>query len=248
MAPRAAINNGVITLVIVFFMIMVGMLLKARYRLTTNEAQVTQEESSVPKAIPVTIATVPEDEQVQEARAYRQGEWWVLPHPELVISRANEADTLRIRSGPKEDIFVLYFVDALEVRSTRPQKLREQETFYQNVQGRKLLQLGGEALAWVSDTLRKYPFVVYTMWNRVQDTERSYAMIRVEMEPGKTYDLGELLVRRGFASPAGMQINSLPESGPSKDEYLKSLGRALTQAKVNRAGAWAFSPGIAGGD
>ena len=36
MPPRAAISNGIITLVIVFFMILLGLLLKARYRLASE--------------------------------------------------------------------------------------------------------------------------------------------------------------------------------------------------------------------
>ncbi|WP_156346158.1 hypothetical protein [Verrucomicrobium spinosum] len=50
MPPRAAISNFIMTVVILFFMLMLGMLLKARYRLP-SEAK-GESEDSVPKASP----------------------------------------------------------------------------------------------------------------------------------------------------------------------------------------------------
>lgn len=239
MQPRAAVNNGIITIVVVFFMLMVGMVLKARYKLSGRESDsATQAEATVPKAIPVAMAVEPE---IHQPRAYQQGDWWVLPSPQLVVSRANEADTMRIRSGIKEDVFVLYFVDAAEVNPTRPKRLREQSGHFLNLTPNQLLSSGQDALKFVTELLTTHPFTVYTKWGRVPDSERFYAMIRIEMQPGKTYDLGELLVRHGFAIANGQQTGSLPEPMPSTDQYIKNLSRALSSAKVDRSGAWAMA-------
>lgn len=236
MQPRAAISNGIITIVVVFFMLMVGMVLKARYKLTANETATTEVETTVPKAIPVAMAVEPE---IHQPRAYQDGDWWVIPNPELVVSRANEADIMRIRSGSKEDVFVLYFVDAPESSPTRPKRLREQADYYQQPSLKRLLSTGQEAMQFVNELLTKHPFTVYTKWGRVPDTERFYALVRIEMTPGKSYDLGELLVRHGFAAPTGQQTGTLPKSMPSHSQYLKDLSRALSRAKVERGGAWA---------
>lgn len=233
MPPRAAISNFIMTVVILFFMLMLGMLLKARYRLP-SEAK-GEAADSVPKAIPVAI---PVEETVYETRAYKEGDWWVLPHPELVVSRASEPDTLRIRSGPKEDVFTLYFVDAAETTWMRPRRLRDQAEFFRKTPDDQVIEAGGKALSWVTDLLSKHRFTVYTKWGRVPETERYYAFIKVEVEPGKFEDLGEMLVRRGYASPAGQQTRPMPESLPPVERYIASLGKAMAQAKAERSGLW----------
>lgn len=235
MPPRAAISHFIMTVVILFFMLMLGMLLKARYRLPSEGKGGEGTEAAVPKAIPVAI---PVEETVYETRAYKEGDWWVLPHPEIVESRASEPDTLRIRSGPKEDVFALYFVDAAETTWMRPRRLREQAEFFKQGSDDRVVEVGGHALRWVTDLLSKRPFTVYTKWGRVPETERYYAFIRVEVEPGKFEDLGELLVRRGFASPGGQQTRPMPESLPPVERYIASLGKAMALAKTEKAGLW----------
>jgi endonuclease YncB( thermonuclease family) len=237
MPPRAAISNGIITIVIVFFMVLLGLLLKARYRLPSERpVPKALAVTEVPKAVPV---AVPVREAVHEARAYKQGDWWVLPSPELVDSRANEADTLRIKSGPKEDVFVLYFVDAAETSATRVTRIREQSTFFSKATQENVLKTGSEAQQFVQGLLTKHPFKVYTKWGRVPESERFYAFILVELEKGKPYDLGELLVRRGFAAPLGQQTAPLPPQLPTPDRYVAQLGTAMEAARSERVGAWA---------
>ena len=240
MPPRAAISNGIITMVIVFFMILLGLLLKARYRLP-SERPVPKAVAviEVPKAVPV---AVPVQETVHEARAFKQGDWWVLPSPELVDSRANEADTLRIKSGPKEDVFVLYFVDAAETSPTRVTRVREQSTFFSKAPQEQVLRIGIEAQEFVRTMLKRHPFKVYTKWGRVPESERYYAFITVEIEKGKApYDLGEILVRKGFAAPLGQQTAPLPAGLPTSDRYVSLLGNAMSAARNEHAGAWAFA-------
>lgn len=239
MPPRAAISNGIITLVIVFFMVLLGLLLKARYRLPSErDVPKAVAVDDVPKAIPV---AVPVQETVHEARAFKQGDWWVLPTPELVESRANEADTLRIKSGPKEDVFVLYFVDAAETSATRVTRIREQSTFFSRAPQDDVLKTGAQAQAFVRDLLMRHPFRVYTKWGRVPESERYYAFVTVEIEKGKHFDLGEILVRKGFAAPLGQQTAPLPPQLPPPDRYAAQLGTAMAAARNERLGAWAYA-------
>lgn len=237
MPPRAAIHNGIITMVILFFMLLLGMLLKARYRLHKEPVKaIPVAEVVVPKAVPV---AVPLTEQVHEARAYKQGEWWVLPEPKLVASRGNEADTLRIRSGPKEDVFILYFVDAAETSPSRPKRLRDQSAFFQRASTDAMLSAGADAMTFVSNLLSKHSFKVYTKWERVPESERYYGFITVELEKGKHFDLGELLVRKGYAAPLGRQTPELPAPLPKSDQYAAQLGKAMAVARAEHVGAWA---------
>lgn len=246
MRPRAAISNGIITVVILFFMLLLGMLLKARYRMPTERTggppplagplPSLSAGKEVPKAIPVAVPVV---EKVHEARAYKQGDWWVLPSPELIESRANEADTLRIRSGPKEDVFVLYFVDAAETSATRLGRVRDQSSFFNHASQERIFETGLEAQAFVADLLKRHPFKVFTKWGRVPETERYYAFVAVETEPGMLQDLGELLMRKGYAAPLGQQTAPLPSTLPTAERYVALLGSALAEAKNERAGVWA---------
>ena len=235
MPTRDALSNFFITIVALFFMALIGMLLKACYRLPSERQMSAAGLAAVPKAIPIAI---PVDIPAPEPRGYQEGGFWVLPHPQLVPSRGNEADTLRIRSGPKEDVFVLYFVDALEATLTHPKRISQQSAYFGNAPAQRVIEYGGKALAYVSELLTKKPFVVYTKKGRVPESERFYAMISVEMEPGKMSDLGELLVRKGYAEPIGQGINTMPGKMKPVNEYLKELKKAESQAKAERAGLW----------
>ncbi|QIF05303.1 hypothetical protein [Roseimicrobium sp. ORNL1] len=240
MPPRAAIHNGIITVVILFFMLLLAMLLKARYRLHKEPVKAipVAEAVAAPKAVPVAVPLEGTD-QVHQARAYKQGEWWVLPEPKLVPGRANEADTLRIRSGPREDVFVLYFIDAADLIASRPKRFREQSAFFQNASTDAMLAAGADAMTFVSNLLSKHRFKVYTKWERVPDTERYYGFVTVDLEDGKHFDLGELLVRKGYAAPLGQQTSGLPAPLPKSDQYAAQLGKAMAVARSEHAGAWA---------
>lgn len=235
MPPRASISNLVISLVLVFFLFLLALILKARFRLPSEQTAAQATADTVPHAIPV---AVPVEAKTTE-HAYKSGGFWVIPHPEFVPGRANEPDTLRIRSGPKEDIFVLYGVDGAQNTWTHIGKLKEQEAVFNGASTGRVLDVGGKALAWVTKTLSDHPFIVYTQWARVPDTERYYAFVRVEMEPGKQQDLGEMLVRRGMASPTGVPPKAMPEAGRTPDNYHHDLAKAMTQAKSEGAGLWA---------
>ena len=235
MPPRAAISNFIMTMVILFFMFIIALLLKGRMRLPSEQkaAEAARHPSPdhVPKAIPV-------GQKVAEPRAYKSGSFWVLPHPEFVDSRSNDADTLRIKSGPKEDVFVLYGIDALQALWTRPARVGEQASFFGGATPSRILEQGDQALAWVRKLLSSHKFIVYTQFTQVPQTERYYAFVRVDID-GKQQDLGELLVRRGFATPVGMPPDAMPEAGVKPDDYKRILQKMVTLAKSERAGAWA---------
>jgi endonuclease YncB( thermonuclease family) len=232
MATRDAISNFIITVVVLFFMVLLAMLLKGRYRLPSE----AQSATVVPKAVPVAAAV--DVTNIPVARAYKSGEFWVLPKPQLVVSRGNEPDTLRIRSGEKEDVFVLYFVDAVEASWIHPKRVNEQATAFGHAPTQKVLETGSLALGFVTQLLRTHKFTVYTKWGRVPESERFYAFIMVETSSGKQEDLGEMLVRKGYALPSGQITSSVPIPGRSVDVHLKELRAGFAQAKADRNGLW----------
>lgn len=229
MPTRQAFSNFIFTIVALFVMGLVGMLLKARYRLPSEMAPV--------KAIPVAMPVG--DDPVAEARAYKSGEYWVLPRPELINSRGNEADTLRVRSGTKEDVFVLYFVDAAEATWDHPRRATDQAAAFDKSTTQRVVEAGRSATTLVKGLLEKHPFKVYTKWNRVPETERFYALIAIELEPGKWSDLGELLVRLGYALPTGAPTTTMPSEMKASGDHAKELQAALSAAKTQHAGLWA---------
>ncbi len=237
MPPNRTISNSIITVVILFFMFITGLLLKARYRLPSEQkaaeaARVAQvkPELKIPKAVPVS-------QQIFEPRSYKSGAFWVLSRPQLVVTRSNDADTLRIKSGPKEDVFVLYGVDAAQVTWTHPSRIASQAEYFGGVTRPKVLDAGAQALTWVTQLLSSHPFIIYTKWTRVPETERYYAFIRVQMD-GKQQDLGELLVKNGFAAPNGPAPDAVPEAGRTPEDYRHALQKVLSQAKAAGAGVW----------
>jgi hypothetical protein len=73
----------------------------------------------------------------------------------------------------------------------------------------------------------------------VPESERYYAFVTVEIEKGKApYDLGEILVRKGFAAPLGQQTAPMPPQLPASDRYVGQLGLAMEAARNERVGAW----------
>ena len=62
------------------------------------------------------------------------------------------------------------------------------------------------------------------------------------MEKGQPpYDLGEILVRKGFAAPLGQQTAPLPPQLLPSDKYVAQLGVAMTAARNEHVGAWAYA-------
>ena len=238
MANRETISNLFITVVALFFMVLLGMLLKARYRLPSERAAIaakTTTDAEVPKAIPIAAAVEAPKEAVKV-----HGGFVSLPAPSLIVSRGNEPDALRIKTGDKEDVYVLYFVESVESTWTHPRRINAQSAHFGHASTQSVLSVGSQALTFVYDLLQNHPFKVFTKHGRVPESERFYAMISVDLQ-GKSTDLGELLVRKGYATHVGQKSATLPIANKTVEEYLKELHRAETQARNDHAGLWAHA-------
>jgi hypothetical protein len=160
----------------------------------------------------------------------------ILPSPALVESRANEGDTLRIRYGNEEHIFVLYFADALETTMNHPQLVAEQGRYFGKAADKVILETGNEAAAYVAQLLKERPFDVLTKWERVPNTVRYYAIIKVHLPEGPVY-LADLLISKGFAWVHGIPTD-LPDDKRDLPTYVVELSTLARKARESQAGIW----------
>lgn len=226
---RETLLNLAITAALVLVVVLGGILIK-------------ESRGPVKPAVPVKVAglpgqTLPDEGGVPKDVADR---FLVFPNPLLVESRANEADTLRIRSGKEEHIFVLYFVDALEATMNHPQRVAEQGRYFNNATNKMITDTGAEAAAYVADLLKKNHFNVFTRWERVPNTVRYYAIVYVE-QPGGPVRLADLLMRKGYARVQGV-TTELPGGRPDVPGYLAELQSLARKARDTKSGIWARFP------
>jgi len=200
----------------------------------------------VPPAVKVAVAGVPGQTTPDEGGVPKivEDDFRILPKPALVESRANEGDTLRIRYGTEEHIFVLYFVDALETTINHPQRVAEQGRWFGGVADKQILEVGNEAALFVTQLLKSNHFNVLTRWERVPNTVRYYAVIQVEQPGGPVY-LADLLIRKGFARVEGIQTQ-LPDKGWDLPNYLSGLKVLDYKSRTAKAGIWSKAPKIPG--
>lgn len=230
MPLRSALINLAITFALLLTVVAAGMVMRAR------------QERAVPAA-KVAVAGVPgltgPDEGGVAKPALEKFE--ILPSPVLVDTPANAADAVRVRHGMDEHVFVLYFVDALETSMDHPQRVAEQGRWFQASE-KAIVEVGQAAAAYVVKLLKENHFNVLTRWERVPNTARYYAVIKVQQPQGPVY-LADLLVRHGYAR-VGSLMTELPDDARDQASYLDELRRLDEKARREKAGIWARSSSI----
>lgn len=155
----------------------------------------------------------------------------------FVDSRANEADTLRIRIGQKEEVFCLYFIDALEASWTHPQRIADQSRYFGNASREDIVATGEDAVRYVSQLLSTKPIEIRTRWESVPNMARYYALVIVETQPGERVYLADLLVQKGFARLNGVTTH-LPDDARDIETYIHELQGLARDARNQRRGIW----------
>ncbi len=228
MSLRDTLLNLAITCVLVLIFVLVAVLLK--------------ENRPVPRAaLPIPGAQVPAGQTAGAGDHAPQPEFKEFRQARLIESRTNEADTLRLKINDTEDeqIFVLYFVDALDASATHPQRVQDQARYF-GVSSQRIVEEGQKATQYVTQLLKEHPFTVMTRWEGVPDSSRFYALILVEISPGKHVYLADLLVQQGYARLAGVTTN-LPKDARSTNDYALELQTLRRLAEQQKAGIWAAS-------
>lgn len=218
--------NLAITAVLVLVVVLGGIMLR-------------ETKSKVVPAVKVPVAGVPGQTTPDEGGVPKEKveRFQILPSPVLVDSRANEADTLRIRYGNEEHIFVLYFADALETTMNHPQLVAEQGRYFGKAADKTILEVGNEAAAYVAQLLKDHHFNVLTKWERVPNTVRYYAIIKVQMPGGPVY-LADLLIRKGYAYVHGIPTE-LPDDNRDLPTYAVEIRDLAIKARETKSGIWA---------
>jgi endonuclease YncB( thermonuclease family) len=224
---RDTLLNLAITCVLVLIIVLVAILLKESRPLPAQ-------------ALPVPVAQVVPGQTTDAGRAALP-EFKIFPKARLIESRANEADTLRIKVSDTDDehIFVLYFVDAPDISLTHPQRVQDQARYF-GVSSQRVVEEGQRAVHYVTQLLKEHPFTVMTRWEEVPGLSRFYALILVEISPGKQVYLADLLVQQGYARVAGV-TSSLPADARSISDYALELQELRKRAQQSKAGIWAAS-------
>lgn len=226
MQLRESLLNLAITCVLVLIIALVAILLR-------------ESRPGPVAAVPVTLANATGGATDAAAEKPVEPKFVALANPELVDSRANEADSLRIRDGNEEYIFVLYFIDAVETSLTNSSRVADQARWFGNTHPQAVVEAGQEAMAYVKELLTTRHFSVLTRWERVPSTTRYYALVVVEYEPGKRAYLADLLVRKGYARIWGIST-FLPENDKrSMEDYQIELNDLAKKARGERRGIWA---------
>ncbi len=224
MPLRSALINLAITFALLLAVVVAGMIMRAR------------QEQAVP-AKKIAVAGVPGITGPDEGGVPKPktDQFEILPSPVLVETSANEGDTLRVRHGMDEFVFVLYYVDALETNMDHPSRVSEQGRWFQTSE-KAVVELGQAAAAYVTKLLKENHFNVLTRWERVPNTARYYAIVKVQQPQGPVY-LADLLIRHGYAR-VGSLMTELPDDSRDQAGYLDELRRLDEKARLARAGIW----------
>lgn len=225
---RESLLNLAITCVVVLIVALAAVLLK-------------ESRGKPPAAIPITVYGNPVvDNGVAPARSVSE-RFLAFSNVVFVDSRANEGDTIRLRLGDEENVFVLYFVDALEATGSSPQLIADQARWFGGVSQQTVVDYGVEAAGYVASLLKTKPFSLLTRWERVPNSTRYYAMIVVETEPGNRVYLADLLLAKGYGRIHGV-MTAMPEGAKPVEDYLQEAKSLAQKAMERRLGVWAKAP------
>lgn len=224
---RETLLNLAITCVLVLIVVLAAILLRESRPV------------AVPSAIPVNQAGVPGG-GVGSLEGFHavEPDFVAFPGAKLVESGANEPDAFRVKIGDEENVFVLYFVDALEASWLHPQLIADQAKWFANVPNQAVVDNGVVAMHFVSELLKSKPFMVLTRWERIPNSTRYYAMVSVQTEPGKVTYLSDILVRKGYARVGGIPTFLPRDDHRSQDDYSLELLHLSQQARKLKLGIW----------
>jgi competence ComEA-like helix-hairpin-helix protein len=163
--------------------------------------------------------------------------WVTLTNCQYVANDSNDGDSFHVRSGRKEYIFRLYFVDSPETDLELKERLDEQSKYF-GVSVPQTIQIAEAAKSFVQQKL-SHPFVVRTCMQDAMGRskmERFYGFVEVDH-----HDLGEELVANGLARLHGTETR--PPGMNSVEVEWSKLEQLERTAKQQKVGAWGVSVG-----
>jgi len=132
----------------------------------------------------------------------KHGEFTAFFDCSLVDHRSNDGDSFFVQHGGKQVEYRLYYVDCPESKdwsyNNHQQRLKDQGKALGGLNKQETLKRGQDAKKFTIDLLKSNPFDVYTIHEKVFNSEREYAFIKVKYE-GKPQWLHEILVENELA-------------------------------------------------
>ncbi|MEP6955689.1 MAG: helix-hairpin-helix domain-containing protein [Chthoniobacterales bacterium] len=163
--------------------------------------------------------------------------WQELKNCKLLPNQSNDADSFHVKTGGKEYIFRLYFVDAPETEMSVAGRVEEQAKYFA-ITPEQTVQLGDLGKKFSQEKLAQ-PFTVRTC---LQDARGRSQLPRyfafIQTTEG---DLGELLVANGLARVYGAA--AVVEGLSSPEREWQKLHGLEEKAKGEKVGAWGVSSG-----
>ena len=184
--------------------------------------------------------------KVVPADKEQAGDYERLTGCALIEHRSNDGDSFHVRHGNDEHEFRLYFVDAPESSyktyrggDNNGARLGHQGRYFGGLSIEQTTAIGTEAKKFTASLLKGRPFTVYTKWQPVFDSGRSYCFVELPDSATGERFLSEQLVAQGLAriytEGAAMPGGS---SKRNQEDKLKTIERSARGGKV---GAWRFS-------
>jgi len=169
----------------------------------------------------------------------KSGGFTLLHGGVLAEARNNDGDSFLVRHGDQTHEFRLYFADCPEKyrHQHNGDRIAEQGAYFGGLGEQETLRVGGEARDFTLDLLRGSPFTLLTKWEKVYDSGRYYALVRVRDAEGNEAYLHELLVARGLARIHTKGID-LPEGTPWRKQKAR-LAEMEKKARAEMLGGWA---------
>ncbi len=222
---RQSLTNLLVTLCVVLLVALGALLFKPEPPATVPR---TKAHTDVPLALPVAAPSSgqAESEEFQELDGVSLSEAPVV-----------SADTFRLRVGGKEHVFCLYFIEALENTFNDLARIKQQAAFFTGATHEAIVESGRHAVKEAAQLLGSRPLKVWTRWQKVQGTDRYFAIIAIELEKGRWTYLDEVLVGKGLAQPEG-KVTPLPDGKRTTEEHLVQLRKLARAAREQRLGIW----------
>jgi competence ComEA-like helix-hairpin-helix protein len=171
------------------------------------------------------------------ATAEARGQWMTFTNCRYLPNPANDGDSFHVRTGGREYIFRLYFVDSPETDASLPERVAEQAKYF-GVSAPQTLQIGLEAERFTRQELAR-PFTVRTCKQDARGRsrlKRYFAFIQTDRA-----DLGEQLVANGLARVYGA-ASEAPDMNTPEVEWRK-LEQFERKAKQEKIGGWGIGAG-----
>lgn len=157
-----------------------------------------------------------------------------LKNARLLEDPGNDGDSFKVAHAEGEHVLRLYFVDCPEKRryALVEERLKDQAGYFGGLSIPQTVSLGLQAKAFTEKLLREQSFTIQTRWERVYDSERSYAM--VFFSDGE--DLSMKLVKAGLCR-IHTKGTTMPD-GQHEFEFENRLRVLESEARAAKRGAW----------